>query len=83
MNLQPQTETLNSLNAVSITLDAIAPVVVIVAVFTTAAAALCLFFLCRNVSRPVERRRTQSATRAAAVYPLSRERVLRRKSHPA
>ncbi|MDX2034559.1 MAG: hypothetical protein SF339_28045 [Blastocatellia bacterium] len=83
MNLQPPAETLNSLNAVSITLDAIAPVIVIVALFATAAAALCLFFLCRNEARPVKRRRTQVPAQSAAVYSLSRERAFRRKSRAA
>lgn len=83
MNLQPPAETLNTLNAVSITLDAIAPVIVVVALFALVTAAVCLFFLCRNESRPVARRRTQVSAQSAAVYSLARERALRRKSQAA
>ncbi|MFN0085578.1 MAG: hypothetical protein ACKVX9_09340 [Blastocatellia bacterium] len=82
MNLQPQPETLNSLNAVSITLDAIAPVIVFIAIFATAAAAFCLFFLWRNETRPGERRR--SFTRAPAIYSIAGDRRgYRRKSNTA
>lgn len=83
MYLQPQTEALDNLNAISITLSAIAPVIVVIAVLTVAAAAVCLFCLCRKESRHATRRHVRPNTGVATVYSFSsaRRRVAR-KSYP-